>query len=522
MTTRYLTDFPKLMEQWDYERNVGLDPCTFTFGSSKKVWWICRDEKPCDCEHSWQTAINKRTRERSTNCPFHSNKKICVHTSIVTTHPELAAEWHPTRNGDLKSKDVSSGSTKKIWWLCTEDKSCDCEHSWESTVYARSKGSGCPFHCNRQVCIHDSIATTHPELAAEWDDNRNGTLKPSEVSYGSEIQVWWLCKQSRMETCGCEHSWQTTVFHRTGKEKTNCPFHARQMSCRHMSIVYTHPEIAAEWDLAKNGNMKPEFFLEGSHRKAWWLCKRDKICDCPHSWCVTIKNRTGDGDGCPFHSNKQICSHTSLAGTNPELAEEWDMEKNGDLDPFTVAPNANFSVWWICGYCKHSWYANINSRNGVSMSGCPVCNRFSSKGVEEIEAFMKANCIPYQREVKFQDCFNINLLPFDFMATIKSTNFLIEFDGGQHFKPVHFGGDVDIIEQFKLVQKRDLIKTVYCLKRGIPLIRIPYSMLRKIKEILQSLINSPQAFLSLVTFYNHTLYKVQCDELEKLGFVSSQ
>ncbi|WLV25849.1 hypothetical protein QR721_06510 [Aciduricibacillus chroicocephali] len=48
---------------------------------------------------------------------------------------------------------------------------------------------------------------------------------------------------------------------------------------------------------------------------------------------------------------------------------------------------------------------------------------------------------------------------------------LIEFDGEQHFKPVHhFGGE----ENYQLTQKRDEIKNKYCQDNNLELIRIPY------------------------------------------------
>ena len=61
----------------------------------------------------------------------------------VSEYPELAAEWHPTKNGNLTPDDVSFGSIKKIWWMC------DCGHEWERSPNGRtSRHSGCP-DCKR-------------------------------------------------------------------------------------------------------------------------------------------------------------------------------------------------------------------------------------------------------------------------------------------------------------------------------------------------------------------------------------
>ena len=52
--------------------------------------------------------------------------------------PELASEWHLTKNGSLTPRDVTIGTHKKIWWKCEKG------HEWKATIANRSKGVGCP------------------------------------------------------------------------------------------------------------------------------------------------------------------------------------------------------------------------------------------------------------------------------------------------------------------------------------------------------------------------------------------
>ncbi|MDP6459151.1 MAG: zinc-ribbon domain-containing protein [Candidatus Bathyarchaeota archaeon] len=58
--------------------------------------------------------------------------------------PELAEEWHPTKNGDLKPAQVTPGSGIKVWWKCSKRG-----HGWEAVTKERTRGTGCPF-CNRE------------------------------------------------------------------------------------------------------------------------------------------------------------------------------------------------------------------------------------------------------------------------------------------------------------------------------------------------------------------------------------
>ena len=38
-----------------------------------------------------------------------------------------------------------------------------------------------------------TLAERFPELAMEWDYEKNGVLTPENVSYGSNKKVWWIC-----------------------------------------------------------------------------------------------------------------------------------------------------------------------------------------------------------------------------------------------------------------------------------------------------------------------------------------
>ena len=64
--------------------------------------------------------------------------------SVAYLHPNLAKEWHPTKNDELKPTDVTPGSHQKVWWKCEQ------EHEWEAQLYDRSKvrGIGCPYCAN--------------------------------------------------------------------------------------------------------------------------------------------------------------------------------------------------------------------------------------------------------------------------------------------------------------------------------------------------------------------------------------
>ena len=58
---------------------------------------------------------------------------------LATVAPTVAAQWHPTLNGDLTPETIAAKSAKKVWWKCEHG------HEWQTQVFNRTTGSGCPF-----------------------------------------------------------------------------------------------------------------------------------------------------------------------------------------------------------------------------------------------------------------------------------------------------------------------------------------------------------------------------------------
>ena len=104
---------------------------------------------------------------------------------LATTHPHLAKEWHPIKNGDLTPHNVTKGSVKKIWWCCEKYK-----HEWEATPNGRTRDNGCPYCSNKMVLKgYNDIATTHPHLAKYFIDEEDTCTH----TYGSAEKVKLKC-----------------------------------------------------------------------------------------------------------------------------------------------------------------------------------------------------------------------------------------------------------------------------------------------------------------------------------------
>ena len=335
---------PSIAKEWDYVKNGVLQPERFTGGSNRKVWWRCKEG------HSWFAEINKRfTYGRG--CPYCSGNKVLPgYNDIATTHPQVAAEWDYEKNGDLRPEHLSIGADRKVWWLC------NCGHSWEARTYSRKK-HGCPACAGNILVVGvNDLMTINPIVSAEWKYAENGDLTPADVAANDCRKFWWSCKRG--------HSWQAAVSSRnTGK---GCPYCSKRILLAGFNDLLTEaPELAAEWDYAKNHPLRPEMIIGTSHKAVWWKCKIDGC-----SWKSQIVNRR-NGNGCPCCAGRLVLKGVNdLQTLRPDLATEWDFEKNDSSLPGNVTVQSHCIVWWKCPH-GHSYRAAVSSR--FRGSGCPYC-----------------------------------------------------------------------------------------------------------------------------------------------------
>lgn len=223
--------------------------------------------------------------------------------SLARLHPEIAAELHPTRNGDIKPSEVAAGSKRKLSWLCAI-----CAHEWQSTVANRVRQhAGCPrcgtkrrANTQSRVPPERSLAVNRPDLMREVHPARNAGLDLLSVATYSTRRLWWMCSR-------CGYEWQTTPANRS-QGGTGCPAcwkTRRGVIARTVpygrSVAARHPELVAELDPELSPNVDPSQLGARSDRKLWWLCST-----CSHKWLARVADRSA-GTGCP------ACGHRALA-----------------------------------------------------------------------------------------------------------------------------------------------------------------------------------------------------------------
>lgn len=402
---------PELIKEWNWNKNINIDPKTISEKSQKKVWWVDK------FGHEWQSTIASRTYSKS-NCPYCSGNKVLIgFNDLTTTHPKLCKEWDFNKN-QITPDHVSKGSNLKVYWIC------EFGHSWCASINRRTKGDGCPICSNRQVLQgYNDLKTLYPNIAEEWDYKKNMSLYPEQFVSKSDKKVWWICKY-------CKHEWKTRIVERVNG--TNCPKCAKifktsfpematyfylKKYCKDIIWNYKDEKINNfEIDIySPIKNIGIEYDGECWHQNIERDKKKDNICynlniniirirepncpkydsNCKFIYLTDIKINTLEKTISYILNNifniqqidinierdrfliEDLVIHkklnNSLLHKFPEIAKEWHPFKNGNLLPEHILSKSRKKIWWKCHQCGNEWIASVQSRtNG---RGCFICSR---------------------------------------------------------------------------------------------------------------------------------------------------
>jgi hypothetical protein len=461
--------YPDIAAEWHPTKNGEITPKDVVGKSGKKAWWMCKKG------HEWETIIASRT-SRGSGCPCCSYppRKVCIDNCLQTVRPDIAAEWHPTKNGEITPKDVIARAAKKYWWICGEG------HEWQQSPDLRFN-RGCPYCTNRLLGEDNSLLKAAPAVAAEWHPTKNGGAATKGVFVCSNKKYWWQCEKG--------HEWESVVSSRTS-QGTGCPYccDPPRLVCEENCLQTVRPDIAAEWHPTKNGEITPKDVIAKSGKKYWWLCGNG------HDYYMSSLHRLRGGKkrvgcGCPFCSNQQTCEENCLQTVRPDIAAEWHPTKNRTTTPDLIVSGSVSKYWWICKN-GHEWVASPSKR--IRGTGCPICNE--SRGERSIGITLTASGVRFERQYRFADCKWDDPLKFDFAVFTDDGIALIEYQGQQHFHPVNWwtSQKTDPRVAFSLQIVKDRIKLEYSNRNNIPLLTIPYWKDKEIGQIVEDFLEGKE------------------------------
>ena len=292
-------------------------------------------------------------------------------------------------------------------------------------------GHGCS-ECGKEK-IKEKLNKTHEQYVREVKD-----INPNIKVIGNYINAYTPI----LHKCIIDdYEWNTSPVNILSG--TSCPKCAGNMQktledhIYELSLYNPNIEVVGEYINART--------------KTLYKCKIDG-----YTWEAYPHSVIG-GTGCPKCAG-------NIKRTHDEYVEILSFT-NSDIEVIGTYINCKTPILHKCKVDGYEWEVSpsVMLQNG----SCPVCKETS--GERQIRQWLEKHSIAYVFQYKFDNCRDINPLPFDFY--LPDYNMVCEYDGIQHYKSIeYFGGE----KTFKYTQKHDNIKNEYCKNNNIILLRIPY------------------------------------------------
>ena len=323
------------------------------------------------------------------------------------------------------------------------------------------------------MCKIKKYLTEYPAVLEQWHHEKNEGVDFNKLTDGSHKKVWWICKS--------EHEWITSVKHRCLR-KQGCPYCCGNKPDDFNNLAVTHPAVAKQWNIIKNGTLTPYHVKKYSNCKVWWKCSSG------HEWQAIISNYVKSNYTCPFcEGNSHFLSDkTSLFGVAPLLAKELHPTKNGVItskDIFAYSPKG---YWWKCNK-GHEWKTSPNNRH---YTNCPYCQSY--KGEAAISHFLTKGNYKFQPQYRDARCVYKRRLAFDFAIWINNKMILVEFQGQQHYEYICFSKRLDGNKVLDAQKHKDYLKRKFCKENNIALLEIKYDQINQVERLLSKFILSQE------------------------------
>ena len=365
MKKQSLLKYPLLLEEWDYEYNRTF-PNEHSSEDATKVYWKCSK-----CGYHWQASIKERVY-KDTRCPKCSvdsqmtTQKQVVYYYVKQVFPDAINSYKPdflngmgidvyipslrvaieydgkywrnlVKRDSRKSELLRKNSVKLI-----RIKEKDCSNPYDDYAVIKSDYeskliellpaiaelfqtisvlSGSPvnvelerdnlalFALSKGAKNSKSLLASEADVLLEWAYDLNKDITPDQVSYRSWKKVWWRCS-----ICGKEYQQSIKFKVKDGLGCNTCLTRSadenKTISEKELSkarFVSEDPNLLSEWNDWKD----PATVSCNSKYQAQWKCIK-----CGHVFTMSVKNRSGHGEGCSICRRRRSAAKRGLAVVN--------------------------------------------------------------------------------------------------------------------------------------------------------------------------------------------------------------
>lgn len=350
---------------------LGLDLNKSTCGSNKKAYFRCEN-----CGISYERIISNKGKSLFSLCKKCSakrrrheqiQKQLNYKGSIIDSHPYLLQEWDYEENNKLSiyPTHITAGSGIKIHWMCNV-----CGFKWLASMYSRKEGSGCP-QCTKEAKTSFSEQAIFYYIRRHFLDTING-YKDENIS---EIDIFIPSLNIGIEYDGERwHSSKSSKIRDGNKDNV----------LKDKGITLIRIKEMKKEQKYSNAYVKDNIIYHDHRNKK----NLNKVIQTLLSRFLGIVDKTVNVELNRILIMEQYIStkkKNSLAVNYPDIAKEWNYEKNGKLKPEFISYGSEKKVWWKCEK-GHNYESTVNNR--TSGHGCPYC-----KGKKVLEGFNDLNTI---------------------------------------------------------------------------------------------------------------------------------
>lgn len=323
-----------LLEFWHPTLNT-ISPADISYGSDKKVWWKINGVDVLSSPHSKVASARKYSdRKENPNTP-----KI-PHSNLTITHPDIAAQWHPYLNIDLKPENFTYGQSQKVFWLCP-----NCGETWEESIWNRVRKH--PLYC--PTCSNGFHFRSFGEYALLFYISNFNTATQSKMIDGYSFDLFIESKNIAIEYDGPYHdSNQYDILkNNICKENKITLFRLREEPLAPLCDYSV--DIVFDKCKMSEAICKLLFYI--------YRVVVDVDVERDRKEILLLRNK--------------IEAELSIKGTHNHLVENfWDY-KNNKIAPDTVTYGSHKFVYWKCPFCDNHWQSPIDTT--IKNGKCPIC-----------------------------------------------------------------------------------------------------------------------------------------------------
>ena len=389
-------------------------------------------------------------------------------------------------------KNLTVGSRKKVWFLCSKN------HSWLGEFKGAS--GNCPYCIGKRVLVgFNDLRTRFPAIAQEWHPTKNGLSSPEDFTAYSGKHAFWLCPK-------CGDTYSASISNRT--KGRGCPCCVNKKLVRGINDFETvYPELVSEWS-DKNALRPFEIRYNDDKQKVFWNLKngleifttakrRIRRFNTPTKKSFTMKKYVLENeDFLKVHWNERLnnCAYCDIPAKNKKY--RWRCVRCGNSSLYATIESAKKNAC-VCSVCLQVERQEKQAKNDAERQYAIA--RQCSFGQAAIAFYaQKIPMVEVQQEVLLQKerRFLVDIVVRDLSA--KKT-YAIEHDSDRfHLHPERMRSDAE--KEGIMLAAFDKVFHVACLndKRAVlPTATYSYfagsvlSLEKTVKELLKEISNFP-------------------------------